>query len=131
MSEPFLCRDLSDPTAVRYVLGRCRDFFSMTSVERTVYLSVGTFDLVIAIFNLIVLITVRALREPPSDILLILTVFAIVKTLLIFITISTASLNQFTMTSSRLTPTPPTSIASAGLPASSRLPHAVPKLSTR
>lgn len=86
----------------------------MTSVERTVYLSVGTFDLVIATFNLIVLITVRALKEPPSDILLILTVFAIVKTLLIYITISTASPNQFTTTSSRLTPTPLTSIASAG-----------------
>ena len=88
MSDPFLCRGLADPLEVRYMITRSRDFFSMTSVEKTVYLAVGSFDLIIAIFNLIVLITVRALREPPSDILLILTIFAIIKTLLIYFTIS-------------------------------------------
>lgn len=93
MSEPFLCRDLADPLAVRYLFIRSRDFFFITSVERTIYLTVGSFDLLVSAFNLIVLITVRSLREPPSDILLILTIFAIVKTFLIYITISTKSLS--------------------------------------
>lgn len=74
----------------------------MSGNERMIYLSVGTVDLAVSIFNVGVLIGVRALKEPPSDILLVLTTFSIVRTLLIDTTISIHLLTQSTMHSALL-----------------------------
>jgi len=44
--------------------------------------------LIISIFNLGVLIGVKAFREPPSDIIILANIFAVVKIFTIFITMS-------------------------------------------
>ena len=44
--------------------------------------------LIISIFNLGVLIGVKAFREPPSDIIILANISAVVKLIIIFITLS-------------------------------------------
>jgi hypothetical protein len=75
-----------------------RAYFPISGSERTIYLSVGSVDLAVSIFNVAVLVGVRALKEPPSDILLMLTVYSIVKTGLIYTTLSSSDYSQFTTT---------------------------------
>lgn len=70
----------------------------MTPTERSIYLSVGSVDLATSIFNVCVLLGVRALKEPPSDILLVLTLYSITRAFLIYATVSTPLPTQSTTT---------------------------------
>ena len=47
--------------------------------------------LLLSLFNLAVLVGVKAFREPPSDILILTNIFAGVKTVVIFVTMSKGS----------------------------------------
>jgi len=67
--------------------------FNISGSEKLSILIYGPFVLLVSIFNMGVLIGVKAYREPPSDILLFANVFSIMKILVIYITMSTSSRN--------------------------------------
>ena len=99
MSEDFICASLNSSSAIRQELCLQRKLFPITTSERLVYEIVGSFDILLAAISLILLSKVESLKEPPSEILIIMSIYTIVKTLLIYIAISNIFAIKFTLTS--------------------------------
>ncbi len=62
----------------------------------------GSFDIILAAISLILLTKVESLKEPPSEILIIMSIYTIIKTLLIYIAMSNIFAIQFIMISKDL-----------------------------
>lgn len=76
-----------------------RAYFPIQGTERIIYICVGSLSLAVAVFNIIVLMKVRALKEPPSDILIMLSIYSITRTVLIDATLSSSHFTQSMMIS--------------------------------
>jgi hypothetical protein len=110
---PFQLHQSHGHAAPQVASRKSREVFSLAGSEKISIIVYGPLMLLVSIFNLAVLIGAKAFREPPADILILANLFAVVKILVIFITMSTPPGIQSTMTSTRSTLSPTTTNPSA------------------
>ena len=95
MADYFPCVSLLGTDQLRYNMINSRSVFNLAGSQKLSIIIYGPQVLHVSIFNMGVLIGVKAYRQPPSDILLFSNIFSILKIFVIYLTMSTCFTNQY------------------------------------
>lgn len=117
MAGEFHCYDLLYSDDLRYLGGRYREVFALDATQITVIEVLGPIGLVFCLANMLMILLIRSLNEPPSDILFFISLLTAIKICIYYATIGTNILTQSTTTSTRQPyQSPPLSTTSARPP---------------